>query len=122
MIGPILDIVNKFIPDQSERDKAKVALETELTKQMSLKADVITQEMRSKKSWRRRFMLICAFIVAANFVMYNLIPYFIVLLDLNVYTAQTIETPLWLVDLLKMGLGGYISSETVLYGIEKWKK
>lgn len=115
MFSTILDIVNKFIPDQDEANKAALRMEQEFTKQMTLKSDIIKEEARNGSGkWRVRLMYLCMGIITMHFLLYDIIPYCIVLFDLDLVTTQSpADEHLW--SFLKIGVGGYIGSR----GIEK---
>lgn len=115
MIGPILDIVNKFIPDANKAKEAAVEMEKELTKQMELKQQIIMAETKNGSGkWRVHLMYLCMIMVAGHWAMYDIIPYIRTVFDLNFWTPAAPEaTELW--SFLKIGVGGYIGSR----GVEK---
>ena len=115
MLGSILDIVNKFIPDKDKAKQAMVSLEKEFTKQMELQHNIIQEEARNGSGkWRVRLMYLCMTLVGCHFIMYELIPYIRTVFDLNFWVPQAPpSTELW--SFLKIGVGGYIGSR----GVEK---
>lgn len=115
MLGPILDIVNKFIPDKNKAKEAMVSLEKEFTKQMELQHSIIQEEAKNGSGkWRVRLMYMCMTMVISHFIMYEIVPYVRTVFDLNFYIPQAPESEqLW--SFLKIGVGGYIGSR----GVEK---
>jgi hypothetical protein len=119
----LLSIVNKFIPDEDEARKAAVQLESEYTRQMEMQSDIIQAEIKNGSGlWRVRLMYLCMFLVAAHWIMYDLIPYIIVLGDFNLITPYeaNMSDELW--SFLKIGVGGYITSRGVEKSVAWWKK
>lgn len=116
-LAPILGLIDKFIPDQSERDKAKSEITRELTKQMEIQADIIKREQQSDswltRNWRPLAMVMCGVIIGTHWLLYDVIPYFIVVFDWDVFYPQDpgLSPELW--TTLRLGLGGYIGGRTV---------
>ena len=121
MIGPILDIVNKFIPDKTKAKEAAVQMEKELTKQMELKQQIIMAETKNGSGkWRVRLMYVCMLMVISHFIMYDIIPYIRTVFDLNFWIpAPPVNTNLW--EFLKLGVGGYIGGRTVEKSVSWFK-
>lgn len=115
MLGSILDIMNKFIPDVDAARQAAISLEKEFTRQMELQHSIIQAETNNGSGkWRVRLMYMCMTMVSAHFIMYDVTPYIRTVFDLNFYIPQAPESPeLW--SFLKIGVGGYIGSR----GVEK---
>lgn len=125
MIGSILEIINKFVPDKDAAKKAAVALEQEMTKQMTLRADVIKQEVRQggiTAKWRPYTMVTFVAMVVVHFVMYDIVPFIRTSFDLNFYVPQDPGFTEGLLDLIKIGLMGYIGGRTVEKAVKFWKK
>lgn len=110
MIDTILSIVNKFIPDTNEAHKVALELEKEVTKRMEMQSDIIKAEQQNGSGkWRVRLMYLCMTMVAIHFILFTVVPYFVILFDLNVYTMQAPDdSNLW--QFLYIGVGGYIGS------------
>ena len=113
MIGSILDIINKFIPDSEAAEKAAVELEKEYSKQLAMRHSIIRAEQENGSGkWRVRLMYMCMTMVGLHYIMYEMVPYFIVVLDLDVWTPQAPEaTELW--SFLKIGVGGYLGGRSI---------
>lgn len=113
VLTPILEIIKRFVPDPEDANKAAIALESEMTKQMQMKSSIIQAEMANGSGkWRVHLMYLCMTIVAAHAVMYDLVPYIRTVFDLNFYIPQAPENKeLW--AFLKIGVGGYIGGRTV---------
>ena len=126
VLGKAGDIVDQVVED---KDKAK-AIKAELTLAgMNIDTDEYKTELQSAtqiilaeansqswlaKNWRPLLMLCCILIIANNFIIF---PY------LSLFTAKTVilELPIWLYDLMKIGVGGYIGGRTLEKGLEIWK-
>ena len=125
-IGPILDIVNKFIPDPAKQAELRISLEQESTKQMALQASVINKEADSQswltRSWRPLCMYMFMLMLLSYFIMYTVLPYIIVICDLNLYVPQDPGLNESLVEVIKLGLGGYIASRGVESVAKRFKK
>jgi len=90
VLTPILEIIKRFVPDPEDANKAAIALESEMTKQMQMKSSIIQAEMANGSGkWRVHLMYLCMTIVAAHAVMYDLVPYIRTVFDLNFYIPQT---------------------------------
>lgn len=115
MLGDILSIVNKFIPDKNAAKRMAVQIEKETTKQMTMKSDIIKAEQANGSGkWRVRLMYLCMTMVASHFIMYDVIPFIRTSFDLNFYVPEApIDEHLW--TFLNIGVGGYIGSR----GVEK---
>lgn len=116
IVDGILSIVNKFIPNQEERDKLKIEITKEVTKQMELQADLIKAEQKSDtwltRNWRPLFMVLCGIIIGSHWVLYDIIPYIRTVFDLNFWIPQDpgLSPDLWYT--INLGLGGYIGGRT----------
>jgi len=112
MIDTILRMVNKFIPDTDEANKLALSLEQEMTKQMEMKSNIIQSEnANGSGKWRPRLMYMCMTMVGAHFVMYDIIPYFIIICDIDVVIPMAPENAhLW--SFLKIGVGGYLGGRS----------
>lgn len=115
MIKPILDIINKFIPDKTKAQEAAVLMEKEMTKQMELKQQIIMAENKNGSGrWRVRLMYLCMLMVTCHWLMYDIVPYIRTVFELNFWIPEAPEsTELW--AFLKIGVGGYLTSR----GVEK---
>lgn len=117
MLGPILNIIDKFIPDQDARNKAKSEMTREFTKQMEIQADVIKREQTSDswltRNWRPLAMVMCGTIIGSHWFMYDVVPFLVVVFELDVWTPQDpgLSPELW--TTLRLGLGGYLGGRTV---------
>lgn len=122
MFDTILGIVTKFIPDANKAKEITLKVEEEFTKQMKLKSEIIMMETKNGSGlWRVRLMYLCMAMVASHFIMYEVIPYFNIILDWNLYTPEAPESEhLW--SFLKIGVGGYIGSRGLEKSIAHWRK
>lgn len=122
MFDEILKIANKFIPDQDAARKLAVELEKESTKQMSMKSDIIQAEERNGTGkWRVRLMYMCMFMVFSQWLMFTVLPWLEVVLELEMIIPQVepMNEELW--SFLKIGVGGYIGSRGVEKSIAHFK-
>ncbi len=125
MIGSILDIVNKFIPDSKAQEEAKVAIEKEMTKQMELQAGIIRREAEYSGilgKWRPITALVFVAMLVIHYAVFTLAPAFVVYFDLNVYPPQDPGQSVELMEVIKFCLGGYIFSRSAEKSIRFWKK
>ena len=68
MIDSILSIVNKFIPDKDEANKLAARIESEMTKQMEFKSEIIKAEIKNGSGkWRVQLMYLCMVIISLHF-------------------------------------------------------
>lgn len=113
MIGSLFDLINKFIPDEESTQKAAVELEKEFSKQLEMKHSIIRAEQENGSGkWRVRLMYLIMSMVLIHFILYDIVPYFIVLLDLNLVTPLPPESAeLW--AFLKIGMGGYLGGRSI---------
>ena len=116
IVDTILEIVNKFVPDEDEARKAAVKLESEFTKQMELKHSIIKAELKNGSGlWRVRLMYLCMLIVTSQWIMYDVVPWLAVVFEFPqiIPREAPMNAEMW--SFLKIGVGGYIGSR----GVEK---
>lgn len=116
-IGPVLDIINKFVPDKDKQLELRQSLESEYTKQMALQADVIKQETQSEswltRNWRPITASLFVGMLVLYFIMYTVVPYVIVICDLDLYINQDPGLNDQLIEVIEICLGGYIGGRSV---------
>lgn len=116
IIDSVLGIVNKFIPDKDKQLEAAKELQSEMTKQMKLQQEVILKEANSEsklvKYWRPVAMYMFLFMILTHWLLYIVAPWFNLTFSWNLWMPHPIALPMWLVDLVKLGLGGYIGGRT----------
>jgi len=117
------NLLDKFFPDKSEANKAKIMLlemrqNGELSK-LKTSAGIVTAEANSEHwiaaNWRPITMLTFVFIIANNYIIY---PY----LSLFFEAAPVLTIPPDMWELLKIGLGGYVVGRSVEKGIKNYKQ
>ena len=132
VVGGIKGILDKFIHSPEDKAQANLALgkiqhdavqkalEFEI-KQVRAQADIIIAEAKSgwlSRSWRPILMFVFMAIIVNNFLVW---PYS---MELGI-TAKVLEFPVWMQDLLKIGVGGYIggrSAEKIIPAtVAAWK-
>ncbi|MTI10268.1 3TM-type holin [Curvivirga aplysinae] len=114
LIGGVLD---RVIPDQVERDKVRLELETALLSHAAdiekAAASVVIAEAKGEswlqRNWRPMLMVLFGYIVAHNYVI------------APVFGVASVVMPDHLWELLKIGVGGYIVSRGAEKGISLWK-
>ena len=115
-------LLDKFFPDKDEAAKAKLHLlemqqNGELSK-LQIRAGIITSESKSEHfivaAWRPILMLVFTFIIFNNYV---LAPYMGLIFSVDI----SLEIPDNMWDLLKLGIGGYVTSRGVEKSIKEWK-
>ncbi len=125
-------IIDNLHTSQEEKDAAKLAIgkvQHSLVQdalafeieQVKAQSAIIIAEAKSgwlSRSWRPILMFVFMAIIVNNFIVW---PYST---ELGI-TAQQLDFPKWMQDLLKMGVGGYIggrSAEKIIpSAIEKWR-
>lgn len=126
LIGPILEIINKFVPDPKAQADLRINLEQEYTKQAALQVSVINKEADSQswitRMWRPLTMVAFVLMLLSYFIMYTVLPYIIVICDLNLYVPQDPGLNESLVEVIKLGLGGYIVSRGVETTVKSFRK
>jgi hypothetical protein len=132
IIGGIQGVLNKFIHSPEDKARANLALgkiqhsavqnalKFEIA-QVRAQADVIMAEAKNgwlSRSWRPILMFVFMAIIINNFLIW---PYS---MELGI-TAKVLEFPVWMQDLLKLGVGGYIggrSAEKIIPAtVKAWK-
>ena len=114
LIGSVLD---RVLPDQVERDKVQVELETALLTHAAeiekAAASVVIAEAKGEswlqRNWRPMLMVLFGYIVAHSYVI------------APVFGVPSVMMPDHLWELLKIGIGGYIVSRGAEKGISLWK-
>lgn len=112
IIGAILGIADKAIPDADAREKFKAEFTTQILSNESdlhkATAQIITAEAQGEsalqRNWRPITMLVFVFIIANNYV---IAPYAMALIGWHV---PTLDIPQGMWGLLQLGIGGYIAS------------
>ena len=125
MFDSILSIVNKFIPDPDEARKAATLMEAEHTKQMQAKASIIKAEIEQggiTSKWRPYTMVAFVLMLITHYVMYDILPFLIVVFDLNVYSPQDPGFTDGLLEVIKIGLMGYIGGRSAEKVVSIWRK
>ncbi len=120
ILGGVIDMGNQLIkswfPDPAEATKKRIEFLTLIQsgklKELETAAGVITTEAKSEswitRTWRPITMLIFVFLVAAHWLGYT---------APNITPAEIAS----LLDIVKIGLGGYMVSRGVEKSIQKWK-
>jgi len=133
VVDSVTDGLDKLFTSDEERLKAKNVLEqirnslkAELiqafTAAIAAKRDIIVAEIQGEswiqRNWRPLTMLIFAYIIANEYI---IAPYVEVLLNVDL-RPKKIDPEMW--NLLKLGIGGYISALGVKRVVEstKWSK
>lgn len=125
MVSEILNLVGRFIPDKNKQAELAAKLETEFTKQMELKADIIRQEQKLgglASKWRPWTMIAFVGMIVTHWLMYDVAPWAVVVFDLNVYTPQDPGFTDGLLEVVKLGLGGYLAGRSVEKGLAIWRR
>lgn len=128
LIGPILDIVNKFIPDadkkmelQKEILKHEQKLEQHFSEYAKLDNNLRIKEMEHKgwkAAWRPFLMFSFGIIVVLYCLLFYIMPGIVVYFNLNVWipTPPIVDKNLWdLVMYSILGIGG-------MRTVDKWRK
>lgn len=125
MFSSILSIINKVIPDKDAANKLAVKMEGEFTKQMTLQASIIQAEIKSggiTSKWRPYTMVAFVMMLVVHWSMYDVFPFIVNIFDLNIYYPQDPGFTDGLLDLIKVGLMGYIGGRSIEKSIKIWRK
>lgn len=117
IIGGIFDIVDKTVEDKDQAAKIKAGLQTQvlqmLNKELDTAGNIIVAEAKGdswiQRNWRPITMLVFVGLVVAKWLG---------------FTAPGVseEIELALLDIIKVGLGGYVVGRSVEKGIKVWKE
>ena len=113
IIDSVLKIINKVIPDEDIAKKLAREMEGELTKRMEMQSGIIQAEIKNGSGkWRVHLMYVCMVIVASHYILYDIIPYFRTVFNLDFWIpASPDDAELW--SFLKIGVGGYIGGRSI---------
>lgn len=122
IVGGITDLIGEFVEDKDEANRLANAIAGKvldiLGVELTVKGNIITAEAKSMHwltaTWRPITMLVFVIIIANNYIVY---PY----LSLFWSEAPAMEVPDQMWALLKIGIGGYITSRGVEKVVETWK-
>ena len=123
-LKPVFGIIDKAVLDKTEAERLKIALQTaimsgefkEFETLTNARMNVLVAEAGGtgiKAIWRPVVMLMFAFIIANNYIIF---PY----VNLFGFKAVMFDIPPDLWALLKLGLGGYVvgrSAEKIIPGV-----
>ena len=117
IIGGIFDIVDKTVEDKDKAAEIKAGLQTQvlqmLNKELDTAGNIIVAETKGdswiQRNWRPITMLVFVGLVVAKWLG---------------FTAPGVseEIELALLDIIKVGLGGYVVGRSVEKGIKVWKE
>jgi len=125
MIGDILNLINKFIPDKDQAQKAAIVLEQEMTKQMTAQKEIIKAEINQGgigAKWRPYTMVAFVSMVVIHFIMYDIFPFIRTTMDLNIHMPSDPGFTEGLLPVIKLGLGGYIGARSAEKIAKIWRK
>lgn len=131
MLDGILDIIQKFIPDESEAKRLEAqVLEKHINAVEKVKQEqasiIKAEQITGAGKWRPRMMYVCMTMISTHFVLSQIIPFIITIFDINVYYPEVADLSPELWSFLKMGIGGYIGSrgleKMVKEGIQAWRR
>ena len=92
MIDTILSMINKAIPDKDAANKLALQLESEMTKQMKMKSDIIQAENKDGSGkWRPRLMYMCMLMIFTHWLLSSILPYFVIMFNLTTYLPNVPE-------------------------------
>jgi len=129
IIGKVLEgvfgIVDKAVEDKDEANKLKAEIKmqmmgqdhTEVQDLLKAQTAIILAEAKGgwlQRNWRPLLMLIFMIIIANNYIVF---PY------ASLFTDKTVmlDLPVFMWDIIKIGLGGYVVGRSVEKGIATWK-
>lgn len=116
VVSGIFDIVDQSVEDKDQAAKIKAGLQTQvlsmLNKELDTAGNIIVAEAKGdswiQRNWRPITMLVFVGLVVAKWLG---------------FTAPGVseEIELALLDIIKVGLGGYVVGRSVEKGIKVWK-
>lgn len=123
LVGPVAQLVDKFVPDADAASKFKNELQLALLQQsiaeQEKQVEVIVAEAKGEswlqRNWRPMLMTMCTAICANNYI---LAPY----LNLIFGTHVMLDLPERLWDLMTLGVGGYTVGRSTEKCLAIWKK
>lgn len=124
VVEKALGVVDELVEDKDKANQIKAAIQQQAMntdlKELQTQASIIIAEAQGsswlQRNWRPLLMLLAMIIVANNYIVF---PY----LSLFFSKVVVLDLPVWLADLLKIGVGGYVvgrSAEKIAR--EKWGK
>lgn len=126
IVDTVLNIINKFIPDQDKQAEIKKALEEAQTQQAAMQKDIILAEMNADswltRNWRSMMMISFGIIICSHWLMDEVIPYIKVILSLNIWVPKVKPLDPMYVDLIKSLAGLSIGARTLEKVVTTWKK
>lgn len=117
LIGPVLGIIDKIIPDPEQREKAKLELLKQQQKgelkELDAQMKVLISEIQGgswlQRNWRPLTMLTFVGLIVAKWLGFT---------APGVTEAIEVE----LLGIIKVGLGGYVIGRSAEKAIKEWKK
>ena len=117
LIHSVLPIVDKIVPDKDQAAKIKAELQTQgvtyMAAEMKAKASVLVSEMTGEswlqRNWRPLTMLIFVGLITAFWLGFT---------APNITEAVVVQ----LLEIIKIGLGGYIVGRSGEKIMKEWKK
>lgn len=129
MIGTIVSGISSLLGEVTlDKDKAKELefkakqLEAQILSEHTKAITKITEEQSSiikgemtngSGQWRPRLMNLFMGMIAVHFLLAQVIPYFVFMFDFNVILPEVPKMDDRVMDLLEMGLGGYIGARSL---------
>ena len=114
--APVLSIIDKYVPDKDQANQLKVQIQSELisldTKKLEKSAAVIIAEAQGgswlQRSWRPVTMLTFTALIVAHWLGFT---------PPNLPAEQVMA----LLDIVKIGLGGYVLGRSAEKVAKNWK-
>ena len=126
VLGKTGDIIDQVVEDKDKAKQIKAELtlagmqidHSEFKTEIESATKIILAETNSQswlaRNWRPSLMWICILIIVNNYIFF---PY------LQLFTAKAVilDLPVWMTDIMKIGIGGYLGARTVEKGLTIWK-
>lgn len=117
MIKPIADVISEFIPDPDKAKQLEADIQLKLltmrASDIAAARDVIVAEAQGEswlqRSWRPITMLIFTALIVAHWLGYT---------AANLPNDQVLA----LLDIVQIGLGGYVVGRSLEKGVKAWKE
>ena len=123
VVGPLLGLIDKVVPDTAEATRLKAEIQTLILQgeaaELEAAAKIIVAEAQGswlQRNWRPGLMVLFGFIIFNNFV---LAPYAASLLGL---TLPILDIPENMWTLIQIAMGGYVVSRGIEKTVSRWKQ
>lgn len=126
IVDTVLNIINKFIPDQDKQAEIKKALEDANTQQMIAQKDVMIAEMSAEswltRNWRPMMLISFGMIIVGQWIMTDLFPYVKMVMGWNIWLPKAKPLDPMYINLIENLAGISVGARTLEKMMTTWKK